>query len=85
MKFNIWLENRKVEDAVVGAISPNADPNEREDILSKKTTFFGSEVRTKIKNLGVVKATNDDRGRYGEIVKAIDDGVTVGELIRMIS
>ena len=74
-----------MEDAVIGVISPNADADEREDILSKKTTFFGSEVRTKIKNLGVVKSTNDDMGRYGEIVNAIDDGVTVGELVRMIS
>lgn len=78
LKFSLWLESKMIRDAVIGAISPNADDDERQDILAKKTTFFGSEVRKNIKNLGIVKNSGS------EVLKSIDDGIKIGELIKML-
>lgn len=79
MKFKIWLENKKISDAIIGAISPEADDDEKSDILSKKTTYFSSEIRGRIKDLGILK--NMEPEKYGEIVSEIDDGITISQLI----
>ena len=79
----MWLEIRNVKDSILGAISPDADDEEKSDIMGKKTTFFGSEIRRKIKDLGVVKSMAGEGG-YGQITKSIDDGITVGELIKRL-
>ncbi len=75
MKFSIWLENKNIQDSIVGTISPEADVDEQEDILNKKTTFYGSEIRKKLKNLGIVKNSNI------EILRSIDDGIKISDLI----
>lgn len=82
MRFNIWLENRNAHDAIIGAISPEADADERADIMSKKTTFFSSDIRNKIKNLGIIK--NMDPKKYGQLVSEIDDGITISQLIKRV-
>lgn len=81
MKFGLWLENREVSDAILGAISPAADDAERDDILAKSTTYFGSSVRRRLKGLGVVR----DAKNYGDIVRGIDDGMKVSELIKRVA
>lgn len=78
MKFSLWLERRGARDAVLGVLG--ADPEDRDKVMGRKTTYFGSEIRAKIKGLGAVKNAPD----YGDIVKGIDDGITVGELVRRI-
>lgn len=83
MKFSLWLENKAAKDAIMGAL--DADPEEEADLMDRKTTYFGPEVRSRLKNLGVVKNINDDMGRYGDIVRSIDDGVTIAELIKKVS
>lgn len=79
MNFSLWVERRNVEDAILGALG--AEPEERATALSRKTTYFGSEIRSKLKGLGVVKNAED----YGDLVRSIDDGITVGELIKRVS
>jgi hypothetical protein len=82
LKFNLWLERREVREAILGVLGVSL--GEESGVLDKNTTYFSPEIRDKIKNLGVVKSTNDDMGRYGEIVRAIDDGIQIGELIKMV-
>lgn len=82
MKFSLWMENRRVKDAIMGVLG--ADPEEEDDVMDRKTTYFSSEIRDGLKGLGVVKAANDDRGRYSSIVRKIDDGITIAELIKMV-
>lgn len=79
MKFSLWLERKGVADAILGALGVGAE--ERSATLSRKTTYFGSEIRGKLKGLGVVKGEPD----YGDLAKGIDDGITVGELIKRVS
>lgn len=82
MKFRLWIERRIVRDAIMGVLGASTD--EEADFSSRKTTYFGSDIRKRLKGLGVVKSTNNDRGSYGEIVRAIDDGITIGELIKRV-
>ena len=82
MKFKLWLENRIVRDAVLGVLG--VAPGEEAGVMDKKTTYFSPEIRDQLKSLGVVKSTNDDMGLYGEIVAAIDDGISIEDLIRKI-
>lgn len=83
MRFNTWLENRNAYDAIIGAISPEADADERSDIMSKKTTFFSSDIRRKIKNLGILRSMGPEE--YGQLVSEIDDGIVISRLIKRIS
>ena len=80
MRFNTWLENRNAYDAIIGAISPEADADERADIMSKKTTFFSSDIRKKIKNLGILRNMGPEE--YGQLVSEIDDGIVISRLIK---
>jgi hypothetical protein len=77
LKFSTWIENRAA-DAVMGAIGADAD--EKDKVMGRKTTYFGSDIRSRLKGLGVVKNSGD----YANIAKGIDDGITVGELIRRL-
>jgi hypothetical protein len=83
LKFSLWMERKGASEAILGALG--VEPEERSGALGRKTTYFGSEVRSKLKNLGVVKGTNDDQGSYGDIVRSIDDGITVRDLIKRVS
>lgn len=76
MKFSLWMERKGATEAILGALG--VDPEERGSVLSRKTTYFGSEIRAKIKALGAVKDAED----YGDLVRDIDSGITVAELIR---
>lgn len=82
MKFSLWLEKREVADAIMGVLG--VEPGKEPDFMDKKTTYFGSEIRNRLKGLGVVKKTNDNRGKYGEIVKNIDDGITISDLVKKV-
>lgn len=75
MKFSIWIENRSIRDSIIGTISAEADIDEQEDILNKKTTFYSSDIRKKLKNLGIVKSSNI------EISRSIDKGIKINDLI----
>ena len=80
MKFSLWIESRAVRDAIMGVL--DASPDEEADLMDRKTTYFGPEIRKGLKELGVVK---NGRGRYADIVQSIDDGITIAELIRKVS
>lgn len=86
IEFRNWLESSSVADAVVGVVSGGTPVNasERSHLMSRDTADFSSRVRNSIKNLGVVKSVVG-RGARMRISKAIDDGISVSDLIRMIS
>ena len=85
LNFRVWEES-SVEDAVVGVFSGGADLKgpERTHTLSRKTTDFSPQLRNQIKNLGAVKSVVGRAG-MAKISRAIDDGVTISDLVRMIS
>jgi hypothetical protein len=80
MTFSLWIENKSTRDAILGAISSEADNDERRDILSKKTTYFSSEIRKRIKDLGILKSMGPKK--YSQLVSEIDNGITVSQLIK---
>jgi hypothetical protein len=77
-------EGSESADSILGMLAQelNLDP---EDIAQLNTNDLGSDLKEKIKSLGVVKNTNDNMGRYGEIVRMIDDGVVISDLIDAIN
>lgn len=77
LKFSTWMENR-ASDAILGALG--ADRDEMPKVMGRKTTYFGSDIRSRLKGLGVVKNAKN----YGDISRSIDDGITVGELINRV-
>jgi hypothetical protein len=86
MRFSVWMEGREIYDAILGVVGSGAElsPDERSHLLSRNTKDFGPEIIKRLKNLGVVKKTNDGMGKYGTIVRKIDDGMTIHELIKEI-
>jgi hypothetical protein len=79
VKFSNWLETRDAaSSAVLGVVGG-------EKQLDNSTKNFSSEIRRKLKALGVVKSSDDGKGRLGEIRDVIDSGIKVSELIRMLS
>lgn len=84
--FRDWLESTSVEDAVLGVAAGGAPLGEKEKshLMSRKTTDFSSEIRRSIKNLGVVKSVAG-RGLKARIFRAVDEGIAIYDLIRMIS
>lgn len=83
--FKTWFEARSARDAVVGVVSGGdlIGDEEESHLLSRKTTDFSSAIRSKIKGLGIVGSL--PKSARPAVYRAIDDGATVGELIRMIS
>ena len=79
MKFSLWMERKGAAEAILGALG--VEPEERGSALGRKTTYFGSEVRGKIKGLGVVKGADN----YGDLARDIDSGITVGQLIKRVA
>lgn len=83
--FRIWLEARAARDAIVGVVS-GGDPvgdEEESHLSSRKTTDFSSAIRSRIKGLGIIGSL--PKQAIPSVYRAIDDGATVGELIRMVS
>lgn len=79
LKFSLWLERRGVRDAIMGVLG--VEPAEESDTLGRKTTYFGSEIRNRLKELGVVKGMGE---KYGDVIKDIEKGITIAELIRKL-
>ena len=77
MLFSMWLEGREVKDAILGVVG-----GEKE--MENSTDNFSADIRRRLKGLGVVKATNDDMGRYGKICDSIDKGIKVSDLIKSV-
>jgi hypothetical protein len=77
MLFSTWLEGREVKDAILGVVG-----GEKE--LENSTKNFSADIRRRLKGLGVVKATNDNMGRYGRISDSIDKGIKVSDLIKSV-
>lgn len=72
-------------DAIIGVVSGGADvtDQERSHLMSRRTTDFSSQIRSRLKELGVVKSVFG-RGRLIEIEKSIDDGVIIRDLIKTV-
>ena len=79
LKFSLWLERRGVRDAIMGALG--VEPEEESETLGRKTTYFGSEIRNRLKELGIVKGVGE---KYGDVMKGIENGITIAELIRKV-
>lgn len=87
MSFLRWIESKEVENAVLGVIGGGKElsPEERSHLMDRSTKEFSSEIINKIKGLGVVKKTDDGKGRYGTISQSISDGIKISSLIKMVS
>lgn len=85
--FSLWIEQKEAQDAILGVVGSGAElsPQEKNHLLARSTKDFGSEIIKKIKGLGVVKNTNDNKGRYGDMVRLIDNGIKISDLIKMVS
>jgi len=83
--FRSWMESSLVKDAIVGIVSGGADLTDEEmsHLLDRKTTDFSSEIRNRLKSLGVVKSVFKTSLK-AKITKSIDDGVSIGELVNMV-
>lgn len=66
-------------DDILGMLSDELglDP---EDIINLNTNDLGSDLKDKIKGMGIIKSTNDEMGGLARIYRMIDDGITIGEL-----
>lgn len=83
--FRSWLEGSRAEDAVLGVVSGGDDigDGEREHLMSRKTTDFSSDIRRRLKGLGVVRSVVG-RDRVVDIMRSIDRGVPVSDLVDSI-
>lgn len=87
--FTVWLEMLDaIEQSILGVVSgdnPVTSGSEREHLLQRKTTEFSRHIIDRLRNLGVIQnIANEDLQRYSDIIKAIDKGVTIQELVQMI-
>jgi predicted kinase len=83
--FKFWMEASAASDAIIGVVSggSNVTGAERSHLLSRRTSDFSSEIRSSLKNLGVVKSVVG-RGRRIEVARSIDSGVSILDLIKMV-
>ena len=88
-KFTVWLEMMdSVERAILGVIagdSPITNDSEKHHLLQRRTTEFGHVLLNNLRNLGIIKnIANADLQRYSDIIKAIDKGISIEELVQMV-
>lgn len=86
LNFRLWVESSSIKDAVIGVVSGGQETlgNEEENhLLSRKTSEFSADIRARLKNLGVVKSIHSASARL-RANQAIEDGITVSELIRIV-
>lgn len=86
MRFSAWMEGKEVSAAILGVVGSGANlsAEERNHLLRRNTKDFGPDIIKRLKNLGVVKKTNDGMGRYGAIVRKIDDGISILDLVKEV-
>lgn len=82
--FKTWLEGSLVSDAVVGIVagSDRTSDEERSHLMSRSTSDFSSSIRSRLKSLGIVNSM--PKSLILKIRRSIDDGIEVGELIRIL-
>jgi predicted kinase len=85
MLFKTWFESSSVRDAILGVVSGGDElgDEEKAHLLARKTTDFSSSIKSRLKGLGVIKSL--PKSTRPDIIRAVDDGVTVAELIKMAS
>lgn len=84
--FRTWLEASIAKDAVLGVVSGGreiSDGEEKDHLMSRNTRDFSSEIRRKLKQLGVVKSIGDMETK-ASLMRSIDDGIVVADLIKKI-
>lgn len=83
--FRAWIESSAAGDAIMGVVSGGSEVSdaERSHLLSRKTTDFSSDIRDRLKNLGVVKSVFGKERRIS-VLRSIDDGVTIYDLIKRV-
>jgi len=87
MNFRLWLEQDRIEQAVLGTVgggdAAGMTDKEEEHLKFRKVGEFGNEIIDRLKDLGVIKVIADeDPSRYHDIIAAIEaGGIQVGELI----
>jgi hypothetical protein len=90
MQFKLWLEQKEeyIKDAILGVFGGGLNISEKEKIhlMQRNTNEFSSEIIKKVKNLGVIKnIADDDMSLYIDIINAIKNGISIGDLIKKIS
>jgi len=89
MNFKLWLEQDRIEQAVLGTVGGGdaaaMTEKEREHLRLRSTNEFGNEILDRLRDLGVVKNIADDNmQRYHDVINSIGRGIRVGELIEKI-
>lgn len=90
-KFNIWLEEQDdnyIKDSILGVVGGDSllSDEEKEHLLQRNINEFSSDIIKKIKNLGIIKnIADDDASLFNGIIDAINNGITMSELIEKIS
>lgn len=79
------MEASRAADAVLGVVSGGGDigDEEREHLMSRKTTDFSSEIRRRLKGLGIVRSVVG-RDRVVDIMRSIDGGTLISDLVDSI-
>jgi predicted kinase len=83
--FRTWFESSSLRDAILGAVSGGDELGDEEKghLLARKTTDFSSAIRSRIKGLGMIKSLK--KSALPSIIRAIDDGVVLSDLVSMAS
>lgn len=88
MHFRTWLENiGEVEDAILGVVGGDftISDSEKNHLLNRRITDFNNNIMDQLRNLGIIKSIGEqDLQRYSDIIRSIDNGITVKELIDKI-
>lgn len=71
-------------DAIIGIVSGSdiTSDEERSHLMSRSTSDFSSSIRSRLNSLGVVKSM--PKSLIPKVQRLIDDGIKVGDLIRII-
>ena len=91
MEFRHWLERIELDDSytsgILGIVAedrPLSDDT-KETFLNMNTTDFSNEIQDKLKDFWAVKkAGEEDRSKYDSILKVIEHGITIKDLIDKI-
>lgn len=91
MEFRRWLERIELDDSyttgILGIVAedrPLGD-DEKETFLNMNTKDFSNEIQDKLKDFWAVKkSAAEDRSKYDSILKVIEHGITIKDLIEKI-
>ena len=89
MKFREFLQlNNDAAQAilkVIGGFDGYLDDNDKQHLLSRKTSEFSDSIKNQLINLGFIKSiSSDNLALYNDIVNSIKSGIPVVDLIKKV-